>query len=189
MLYSSLVSYLFYIQQCVYWRRKWQPPPVFLPRESQGQRSLVGCRLWGRTELGTTEATQHACMHACIGEGNGNPLQYSCLENPRDRGAWWASVYGVTQSRTRLMRLSSSSSSSVYDWIQNHRDVATLLNITRNTISFFLMPPGQCPGTSPPSAKPNQKPVEKEAWVVQLIVIRLPEPKQCSGRKGDSICE
>ena len=41
-------------------------------------------------------------MHACIGEGNGNPLQCSCLENPRDRGAWWAAVYGVAQSRTQL---------------------------------------------------------------------------------------
>ena len=51
-------------------------------------------------------------MHACIREGNGNPLQYSCLENPRDRGAWWAAVYGVTQSWTQLKRLSSSSSSS-----------------------------------------------------------------------------
>ena len=49
---------------------------------------------------------------SCIGEGNGNPLQCSCLENPRDRGAWWAAVYGVSQSRTRLTRLSSSSSSS-----------------------------------------------------------------------------
>ena len=47
---------------------------------------------------------------SCIGEGNGNPLQCSCLENPRDGGAWWAAVYGVTQSRTRLKRLSSSSS-------------------------------------------------------------------------------
>ena len=46
------------------------------------------------------------------GEGNGNPLQYSCLENPRDGGAWWAAVYGVAQSRTRLKQLSSSSSSS-----------------------------------------------------------------------------
>ena len=46
----------------------------------------------------------------CIGEGNGNPLQCSCLENPRDGGAWWAAVYGVAQSRTRLNRLSSSSS-------------------------------------------------------------------------------
>ena len=49
-------------------------------------------------------------MHACIGKGNGNPLQYSCLENPRDRGAWWAAVYGVAQNRTQLKRLSSSSS-------------------------------------------------------------------------------
>ena len=49
---------------------------------------------------------------SCIGEGNGNPLQCSCLENPRDEGAWWAAVYGVAQSRTRLKRLSGSSSSS-----------------------------------------------------------------------------
>ena len=49
---------------------------------------------------------------SCIGEGNGNPLQCSCLENPRDRGAWWAAFYAVTQSRTRLKRLSSSSSIS-----------------------------------------------------------------------------
>ena len=49
---------------------------------------------------------------SCIGEGNGNPLQYSCLENPRDGAAWWAVVYGVAQSRTRLKWLSSSSSSS-----------------------------------------------------------------------------
>ena len=47
---------------------------------------------------------------SCIGEGNGNPLQSSCLENPRDGGAWWAAVYGVTQSRTWLKRLRSSSS-------------------------------------------------------------------------------
>ena len=49
---------------------------------------------------------------SCIGEGNDNPLQFSCLENPRDSGAWWAAVYGVAQSWTRLKRLSSSSSSS-----------------------------------------------------------------------------
>ena len=49
---------------------------------------------------------------SCIGEGNGNPLQCSCLENPRDGGVWWAAVSGVTQSRTQLKRLSSSSSSS-----------------------------------------------------------------------------
>ena len=49
-------------------------------------------------------------LSLCCGEGNGNPFQYACLENPRDRGAWWAVVYG-SQSRTRLKRLSSSSSS------------------------------------------------------------------------------
>ena len=48
---------------CVHWRRKWQPTPVFLPGESQGQRSLVGCSLWCRTESDTTEATQHGCLH------------------------------------------------------------------------------------------------------------------------------
>ena len=63
---------------------------------------------------------------SCIGEGNGNPLQCSCLENPRDRGAWWAAVYGVAQSRTRLKRLSSSSSSSSFGkteqlWESRHK--------------------------------------------------------------------
>ena len=51
---------------------------------------------------------------SCIGEGNGNPLQCSCLEGPIDSGAWWAAVYGVAQSRTRLKGLSSSSSSSKF---------------------------------------------------------------------------
>ena len=57
-----------------------------------------------------TEQLHFDFSHSCIGEGNDNPLQYSCLENPRDRGAWWAAVYGVAQSRTRLKRLSSSRS-------------------------------------------------------------------------------
>ena len=66
---------------------------------------------WGREESDTTERLHFHFSHSCIGEGNGNPLQCSCLENPRDRRAWWAAVYGVIQSRTRLKRLSSSSSS------------------------------------------------------------------------------
>ena len=56
---------------------------------------------------------------SCIGEGNGNPLQRSCLENARDRGAWWAAVFGVAQSQTQLMRLSSSSSSTQYNTFSN----------------------------------------------------------------------
>ena len=85
----------------MHWRRKWQPIPVFLPGESQGQESLVDCRLWGRTESDTTEATWQQ-QHARIGEGNGTPLQYSCLENPMGGGAWWAAVHGVTRSQTQL---------------------------------------------------------------------------------------
>ena len=94
----------------MHWRRKWQPTPVFLPGESQGWGSLVGCRLWGCTELDTTERLPFHFSLSCIGEGNGNPLQCSCLENPRDGGAWWAGVYGVAQSQTRLKRLISSNS-------------------------------------------------------------------------------
>ena len=95
---------------CIYWRRQWHPTPVLLPGKSHGRRSLVGCSPWGREESDTTEQLHFHFSLSCIGEGNGNPLQCSCLENPRDRGAWWATVYGVTQSRTRLKRLSSSSS-------------------------------------------------------------------------------
>ena len=94
-----------------YWRRWWHPTPVLLPGKSHGRRSLVGCSPWGRKESDTTEGVPFHFSLSCIGEGHGNPFQCSCLENPRDGGAWWAAVYGVTQSRTRLKRLSSSSSS------------------------------------------------------------------------------
>ena len=76
------------------------PTPVLLPGKSQGWRSLVGFSPWGRSESDTTERLHFHFSLSCIGEGNGNPLQRSCLENPRDRGAWWAAVYGVAQSRT-----------------------------------------------------------------------------------------
>ena len=91
-----------------YRRRQWHPTPVLLPGRSHGQRSLVGCSPWGRDESDTTEWFHFSLSH--IEEGNGNPLQYSCLENPRDRGTWWAAIYGVAQSRTWLKWLSSSSS-------------------------------------------------------------------------------
>ena len=94
------------------WRRQWHPTPVPLPGKSHGRKSLVGCSPWGCEEPDTTERLHFHFSLSCIGEGNGNPLQCSCLENPRDSGAWWAAVYGVAQSRTRLKRLSSSSSSS-----------------------------------------------------------------------------
>ena len=89
-------------------RRHWHPTPALLPGKSHGWRSLVGCSPWGHKESDTTERLH---FHFSLGEGNGNPLRCSCLENPRDGGAWWAAVYGVAQSRTRLKRLSSSNES------------------------------------------------------------------------------
>ena len=90
------------------------PTPVLLPGKSHGRRSLVDCSPWGREESDTTERLHSHFSLSCIGEGNGNPLQCSCLENPRDRGAWWAAVSGVTQSPTQLKGLSSSSSMHSY---------------------------------------------------------------------------
>ena len=95
-------------------RRQWHPIPVLLPGKSHGWRSLVDCSPWGHKESDTTERLHFHFSLSCVGEGNSNPLQCSCLENPRDGGAWWAAVYGVAQSRTRLKRLSSSSSSILY---------------------------------------------------------------------------
>ena len=84
------------------WKIPWMEEP--------GRRRLVGCGPWGLEELDTTEQLHFHFSFSCTGEGNGNSLQCSCLENPRDGGAWWAAVYGVAQSRTQLKRLSSSSS-------------------------------------------------------------------------------
>ena len=78
----------------------WKIPRV---KEPGGLQSMMGSQ-------GVIHDWATSLSLSCIGEGNGNPLQYSCLENPRDGGAWWAAVYGVAQSQTRLKRLSSSSS-------------------------------------------------------------------------------
>ena len=94
------------------WRRAWRPTPIFFPGESQRQKSLASYSPWDSKELDRTERLLFHFSLSCIGEGNGNPLQYSSLENPRDGGAWWAPIYGVAQSRTGLKWLSSSSSSS-----------------------------------------------------------------------------
>ena len=99
------------------WRRQWHPTPVLLPGKSRGWRSLVGCSPWGREELDMTEQLHFHFSLSCIGEGNGNPLQCSCLENPRDGGAWWATVYGVAQSQARPKWLSSSSNRSIVSFL------------------------------------------------------------------------
>ena len=92
-----------------YRRRQWHPTPVLLPGKSHGWRSLAGCSPWGRWGSDTTEWLHFHFSFSCIGKGNGDPLQCSCLENPRDGGAWGAAVSGVAQRW--LKRLSSSSSS------------------------------------------------------------------------------
>ena len=114
----------------MHWRRKWQPTPVFLPGESQGQRSWVGCLIWGCTEstrlkrlsssLGnpdgrrslvgyspwgceesdTTERLNFHISFSCTGEGNGNPLQYSCLENPREGSLVGCRLWGCAELDT-----------------------------------------------------------------------------------------
>ena len=86
----------------VAWRIPWAEEPGRL--QSKGLR-----------RVGHDWATSLSFSLSWIGEGNSNPLQYSCLENPRDRGAWWAAVYGVAQRQTRLKQLSSSSSSRSRD--------------------------------------------------------------------------
>ena len=96
-------------------RRQWQPTPVLLPGKSHGRRSLVGCSPWDCKESDTIERLHFHFSLSCIGEGNGNPLQCSCLENPRDGEAWWAAVYGVAQSWTRLKQLSCSNISELKD--------------------------------------------------------------------------
>ena len=76
----------------------WEPLDIL----SHGRRSLVGYSPWGCKESDTIERLHFHFSLSCTGEGNGNPLRCSLLENPRDGGAWWAAVYGVAQSHTRL---------------------------------------------------------------------------------------
>ena len=116
-----------------FWRRQWHPTPLLLPGKSHGWRSLVGCSPWGREESDKTERLHFHFSLSCIGEGNGNPLQCSCLENPRDGGARWAAVYGVSQSRPRLKRLSSS----VFSWLVtqwHHLNLPPKFKFTRREV-------------------------------------------------------
>ena len=89
----------------------WKTPWAEEPGRLQSMGSLRVRHDW---------ATSFHFSLSCIGEGNGNPLQCSCLENPRDGGVWWAAVYGVAQSQTRLKRLSSSSSSMKTEYGRSH---------------------------------------------------------------------
>ena len=123
------------------WRRQWQPTPVLSPGKSHGWRSLEGCSPWGCEESDTTERLHFDFSLSYTGEGNGNPLQCSCLENPRDGGAWWAAIYGVAQSWTQLKRLSSSSSSSSsWDLGASNRNQLLLTKEQRNLLEAYANP-------------------------------------------------
>ena len=98
LLYSLFIIH-FYFSRLGSQRGQWHPTPVLLPGKSYGQRSLVGCSPWGCEESDTTERLPFHFSLSCTGEGNGNPLQYSCLENPTDGGAWWAAVHEVAKTR------------------------------------------------------------------------------------------
>ena len=82
------------------WRRQWHPTPVLLPGKPHGRRSLVGCSPWGHKESDMTEQLHFHFSLSCIGEGNGNPLQCSCLENPRDGSLVGCCLWGCTESDT-----------------------------------------------------------------------------------------
>ena len=88
----------------------------------------VGCKSMGSLRVDTTERLHFHFSLSCTGEGNGNSLQCSCLENPRGRGAWWAAVYGVTHCRTRLKRLSSSSTGSRFEGLSSCSSRAQLFH-------------------------------------------------------------
>ena len=130
-------------------RRQWHPTPVLLPGKSHGRRSLVGCSPWGREELDTTERLHFPFSLSCIGEGNGNPLQCSCLECPRDGGAWWAAVYEVAQNRTRLKWL------SIACWLTSERSCCPLFMASINFTLWCEITTG-APAMSP-SSRPEER--------------------------------
>ena len=116
MFYNTLDFLYNYYIVCIhlYRRRQWHPTPVLLPGKSHGWRSLVGCSPWGREESDTTEWLHFHFSLSCIEEGNGNQLQCSCLENPRDRGAWWAAIYGSHRVRHDWSDLAAAAAAFTY---------------------------------------------------------------------------
>ena len=117
-------------QQSTLWRRQWHPAPVLLPGKSCGWRSLVGYSPWGRQ--GRTERLHFRFSLSCIGEGNGTPLQYSCLENPRDRGAQWvALLWGCTESDTTEVTQQQQQQSTLTNYMVTEVQRYTELNVNK----------------------------------------------------------
>ena len=182
----------FVYSKCIYGRRQWHLTPVLLLGKSCGRKSLVGCSPWGCEESETTERLPFHFPLSCIGEGNGNPLQCSCLENPRDGGAWWAAVYGVTQSRTRLSDLAAAAVNICLSQppnlpdlhlFGNHKFVFYVCEIILMKMIIFLS--SQLPGI-------KEHFTESEALVLMFMYEAAPLPSSpCdgSGRKLTSAPE
>ena len=111
---------------------QWHPTPVLLPGKIPWTEEPGRLQPMGSLESDTAKRLHFHFSLSCIGEGNGNPLQYSCLEDPRDRGAWWAAVYGVAQSQTRLKRLSKKRN------FHELRYGEVILTYTRVKMNFML---------------------------------------------------
>ena len=142
-----------------------------------GRRSLVGCSPCGREESDMTERLHCHFLLSCIGEGNGNPLQCSCLENPRDGGAWWAAIYGVAQSQTQLKRLSSSSKSIMPMKQNNHAGGICSVFIVPHCLHYCQFPKSGSESFSCKDQKTNfsavaqrlkRLPAMQETWVRSL---------------------
>ena len=158
------------------------PHLVLLPGKSHGRRSLVGCSPWSPKELDTTERLHFHFSLSWVGEGNGNPLRCSCLENPRDGGAWWAAVYGVAQSWTRLKRLSSNR-------IGSHRR----FNLQRFHSGYYVRK--QTIGVRDGSGETSQEsiliiPIRRKAWrtVIVMEVVRRGQIGDICESRGNRIC-
>ena len=102
------------------WRRQWHPTPVLLPGKIPRTEEPGRLQSMGSLGVGHDWATSLSLFTSCIGEGNGNPLQRSCLENPRDGGAWRAAVYGVAQSRHDWSDLAAAAALSIFCTLRPH---------------------------------------------------------------------
>ena len=165
---------------CMHWRRKWQPIPVFLPGESRGRGSLVGCHLWGHTIPGSGRSP---------GEGNGNPLPYSCLENSMDRGAWWDTVHGSQRIRQDLAMCTSALMPRGHLHTVTHTDRmpgeeeaegrVLLLQRTPKTVSKISEAGGAamssaCPGAQRTQPRPHCGPPASGLWRSTLLWFKPP---------------
>ena len=168
---------------------QWHPTPVLSPGKSQGRRSLVGCSPWDRWESGTTERLHFHFSLSCTGEGNGNPLQCSCLENSMDRGAWWDTVHGSQRIRQDLAMCTSAlmprghlHTVTYTDRMPGEEEAeggVLLLQRTPKTVSKISEAGGAamssaCPGAQRTQPRPHCGPPASGLWRSTLLWFKPP---------------